>query len=359
MLSNSRTVALLTPEADVVWMCHPQADSAAVFSRLLGDATAGHFAIGPQREALPLSQRYVDWHYDRRNPLGQPACHRLPVARRRRGPHRLDPCDQRAGQGGGRVRAAARVRAGARPPARRRRRSAGVRDQRSDGVAVTRREVGDRCRTGSTRPRGPSSTRREGPCVFELRCGTEDLTESPVDDDSRRERAESYWSDWVSDAGAAVAETGADEAVGADAARAGACRHRRDHGGGHHVAARGDRRRPQLGLPLLLDPRRRDDRLRAGVAGLDRRGRGISELAARCDRDDARARAAAPAVRAVGDDPRSRGGDRLAARLRGFASRAGRQRRQCPSAAGRFRPCGAADLRPVSHGGLPTAWPTR
>ncbi len=59
MLSNSRTVALLTPDADVVWMCHPQADSAAVFSRLLGDATAGHFAIGPQREALPLSQRYV------------------------------------------------------------------------------------------------------------------------------------------------------------------------------------------------------------------------------------------------------------------------------------------------------------
>ena len=60
MLSNGRTVALLTPEADVVWMCHPQADSAAVFSRLLGDANAGHFAIGPEREALPLSQRYVD-----------------------------------------------------------------------------------------------------------------------------------------------------------------------------------------------------------------------------------------------------------------------------------------------------------
>jgi trehalose 6-phosphate phosphatase len=59
MASNSRTVALLTPDADVVWMCHPQADSAAVFSRLLGDATTGHFAIGPRREALPLIQRYV------------------------------------------------------------------------------------------------------------------------------------------------------------------------------------------------------------------------------------------------------------------------------------------------------------
>jgi trehalose 6-phosphate phosphatase len=34
MLSNSRTVALLTPEADVVWMCHPQADSRC--AQLLG-----------------------------------------------------------------------------------------------------------------------------------------------------------------------------------------------------------------------------------------------------------------------------------------------------------------------------------
>jgi GH15 family glucan-1,4-alpha-glucosidase len=38
----------------------------------------------------------------------------------------------------------------------------------------------------------------EGPCVLELRCGTEDLMESPVDDEARRHRAESYWSDWVS-----------------------------------------------------------------------------------------------------------------------------------------------------------------
>ena len=38
MLSNGRTVALLTPDADVVWVFHPQADSAALFSRLLGDA---------------------------------------------------------------------------------------------------------------------------------------------------------------------------------------------------------------------------------------------------------------------------------------------------------------------------------
>ena len=31
-----------------------------MFSRLLGDANAGHFQIGPERAALPLTQRYVD-----------------------------------------------------------------------------------------------------------------------------------------------------------------------------------------------------------------------------------------------------------------------------------------------------------
>ena len=41
------------------------------------------------------------------------------------------------------------------------------------------------------------STRRTGPVVLELRCGTEDLSESPVDEESRRERAESYWRDWA------------------------------------------------------------------------------------------------------------------------------------------------------------------
>jgi GH15 family glucan-1,4-alpha-glucosidase len=37
----------------------------------------------------------------------------------------------------------------------------------------------------------------DGPCVLELRCGTEDLTESPVDDEARRHRAERYWRDWA------------------------------------------------------------------------------------------------------------------------------------------------------------------
>ncbi|NGP04780.1 trehalose-phosphatase [Rhodococcus sp. 14C212] len=60
MLASPRTKALLTPDGTVTWLCHPEPDSAAVFAHLLGGEPAGHFTIGPSREALPLSQRYID-----------------------------------------------------------------------------------------------------------------------------------------------------------------------------------------------------------------------------------------------------------------------------------------------------------
>ncbi|GGJ93615.1 trehalose-phosphatase [Pilimelia anulata] len=58
MLSNGRTVALLTPEARVAWLCHPKPDSPAIFADLLGGPQAGHFTITPERGGLPLGQRY-------------------------------------------------------------------------------------------------------------------------------------------------------------------------------------------------------------------------------------------------------------------------------------------------------------
>lgn len=68
-LSNGQTTAVLTESANVVWLCHPRPDSAAVFSRLLGGAGAGSFAVRPDIDALkasngqqlkPPRQRYVD-----------------------------------------------------------------------------------------------------------------------------------------------------------------------------------------------------------------------------------------------------------------------------------------------------------
>ncbi|HZM82323.1 MAG TPA: trehalose-phosphatase [Candidatus Limnocylindrales bacterium] len=58
MLADGKTVALVTPDARISWLCHPRADSAAIFADLLGGAPAGHFTVAPQRGGHPLGQRY-------------------------------------------------------------------------------------------------------------------------------------------------------------------------------------------------------------------------------------------------------------------------------------------------------------
>jgi len=47
LLSDQRTLALVDPEARVSWMCHPRADSQAIFAELLGGPTAGYFSVRP------------------------------------------------------------------------------------------------------------------------------------------------------------------------------------------------------------------------------------------------------------------------------------------------------------------------
>jgi trehalose-phosphatase len=59
LLASGRSVALLTPDARLTWLCHPEPDSAAVFADLLGAASAGYFAVAPERGGLPLGQRYL------------------------------------------------------------------------------------------------------------------------------------------------------------------------------------------------------------------------------------------------------------------------------------------------------------
>ena len=60
LLSDQRTVALVTSDASVNWMCHPRADSPAVFAGLLGGARAGHFSISRHDNSPPISHRYLD-----------------------------------------------------------------------------------------------------------------------------------------------------------------------------------------------------------------------------------------------------------------------------------------------------------
>jgi trehalose-phosphatase len=59
MLANGRTVALVTPDARITWLCHPRPDSPALFADLLGGPPAGHFAVTLERGGLPLGQRYL------------------------------------------------------------------------------------------------------------------------------------------------------------------------------------------------------------------------------------------------------------------------------------------------------------
>jgi trehalose 6-phosphate phosphatase len=59
MLSDQRTVALVTPDARITWLCLPRIDSPALFAELLGGPVAGRFAIEPVEYATPLDQSYL------------------------------------------------------------------------------------------------------------------------------------------------------------------------------------------------------------------------------------------------------------------------------------------------------------
>ncbi|NUT05494.1 MAG: trehalose-phosphatase [Hamadaea sp.] len=58
MLADGNTVALVTPDARISWLCHPRPDSSAIFADLVGGSPAGHFTVRPERGGTPLGQRY-------------------------------------------------------------------------------------------------------------------------------------------------------------------------------------------------------------------------------------------------------------------------------------------------------------
>jgi len=58
MLSDHRTVALVTPDARVSWFCVPRLDASGLFSELLGGPSAGYFSVRPADAAAPLGQAY-------------------------------------------------------------------------------------------------------------------------------------------------------------------------------------------------------------------------------------------------------------------------------------------------------------
>jgi trehalose 6-phosphate phosphatase len=196
MLANPRTVALLTPDATVTWLCHPEPDSAAVFAHLLGGVGAGHFSVGPHRTGLPLSQRYDDgtmtvhtsWaslqvtdYLPHDVPVGRTELTRV-ITGRAKAVVTFAPRPEfgqvqvhlEQEEDGLRV-------YGTNDPLVLR--SPGVVwEITSDGVQQTAHAVVD-----------PST----GPVVLELRCGTTDLSPSVVPEPERRAESESYWREWA------------------------------------------------------------------------------------------------------------------------------------------------------------------
>ncbi|MEU5848316.1 trehalose-phosphatase [Saccharopolyspora shandongensis] len=202
MLSNERTVALVTPDARLTWMCHPGPDSAAVFADLLGGPGAGHFTIRPQggngaqRSPLPLGQRYVpntmivETRWSRLLVTDYLAhgtdSHRTDVVRVISGsvPAAVEFAPRpEFGQVAVRLTAEAgglRVQGTAEPMVLY---SPGVQwEISSDGMHESAHAVVD-----------PT----EGhPVVLELRCGTDDLSSAAAEVE-RRDEADRYWSAWM------------------------------------------------------------------------------------------------------------------------------------------------------------------
>ncbi|HEX7662384.1 MAG TPA: trehalose-phosphatase [Pseudonocardiaceae bacterium] len=200
MIANETKVALITPDARVTWMCHPEADSAAVFADLLGGTGAGHFSIKPERNGLPLGQRYLPG-----TSILETRWSRLLVTDyldHGVASHRTDLVRVITGATSASITFAPRpefgqvpVRLIAEPPDGLRvvgtgdpivLRSPGVAWRiTSDGIHETAQAVVDLAERESV--------------VLELRCGTTDLSASPSPELDRRVRAAAYWTDWLAD----------------------------------------------------------------------------------------------------------------------------------------------------------------
>ena len=195
MLADGNTVALVTPDARITWLCHPRPDSAPLFAELVGGRAAGSLAVRPAHDGAPTAQRYIPgtltletrWaglivndYLDRGDPYGRvrlvrvlegsaeaiveftprPDFGRTPVALR------VDP-------DGVQVLGAA------------------------DPVALYAPgltwEVEDDGIQQMARARIPGG----GPYVLELRCGSDSLAPHPTPEPERRERTESTWRSWL------------------------------------------------------------------------------------------------------------------------------------------------------------------
>ena len=196
MLSNGQSVALLTPDARVTWMCHPEPDSAAVFADLLGGPSAGYFSIRPQRDGLPLGQRYLPgtMTIETRWPellVTDYLVHLDEV-------NRTDLIRAVSGRSRAVVEFAPRPEFG-QVRVRLERVSDGLRVLGTSDPWVLRAPgVNWEIITDGTFPTARAVLEPDGgEILLELRCGTDDLGPSQIAEPERRWRASVWWSEWL------------------------------------------------------------------------------------------------------------------------------------------------------------------
>ncbi|GAA3994182.1 trehalose-phosphatase [Allokutzneria multivorans] len=197
MLANERSVALLTPDAKLTWLCHPEPDSGAIFADLLGGPTAGVFGIKPERNGLPLGQRYLPGTMTVETRWSKLLVtdyldHYAP-------PHRTEIVRVISGNSRAVIDFAPRpefgqvaVKLSAEADGLR---VLGTSDPivlRAPGVEWTITSDGQH-----ESARAVVEVTPEQPIVLELRCGSDDLGPAEVSEADRRARAGSYWTDWL------------------------------------------------------------------------------------------------------------------------------------------------------------------
>ncbi|GLZ75860.1 trehalose-phosphatase [Actinorhabdospora filicis] len=202
MLADGAANALVTPDARITWMCHPKPDSGALFADLLGGTTAGHFTVEPVGGGLPLGQRYrhetmsvetrwsgltvTDW-LDRTH-LEAGDAHSTTLVR------------ELSGNGTARVTFAPRPEFGSLP----------VRLQPlGDGLLMlgyneplVLRAPGVEWEVTSDGQNDTATatvdlTAFGGHVALEMRCGSNDLSDSALPVGERREGSEAHWRDWA------------------------------------------------------------------------------------------------------------------------------------------------------------------
>ncbi|MEM7754343.1 MAG: trehalose-phosphatase [Planctomycetota bacterium] len=204
MLSDQRTIAMMTPDARVVWMCAPRIDSGSLFAELLGGPAAGHFSVRPSGGGPPVSQTYLGESFHLRTAWSKVTVTDYLDCSGGRTSQRAGRTDLvRVIDGAGKVRIefAPRLDFG-RTATRLTLADEGVIVEdtmdpivlRSPGVSWTLIEEGPH----QTATAEVDISGRDAPLVLELRYGTGSLGPAVIDEKKRRRQTERFWETWAS-----------------------------------------------------------------------------------------------------------------------------------------------------------------